>query len=181
MILRNYQAAVLVLFYGEDLLLFKRTNEVLTHKNQFCFLGGHREYQDKDALATALREFHEESHLPLESIEVKRELPSLISVSGKKVIPFLAEISLKEEDFFRHLKSNGEWDMMVALPFAIFQQEKWFKNSFFRPEGGVRDFYSFLLEEKMISFCYGKENSVVEEWPLLWGMTAEIIYQLVKN
>jgi 8-oxo-dGTP pyrophosphatase MutT (NUDIX family) len=57
-------AGVLVPFFiraGElRLLMFRRTDQVPTHKNQVAFPGGSREEEDRDLLETAIREAREE-------------------------------------------------------------------------------------------------------------------------
>ena len=67
-------SAVLILLYpraGEDyLVLMKRTENVAYHKGQISFPGGAREPEDRDLIATALREANEELGIDPQMVQV---------------------------------------------------------------------------------------------------------------
>ncbi|HRF48521.1 MAG TPA: CoA pyrophosphatase [Anaerolineales bacterium] len=89
-------AAVLIPLYEEHdewhLLLTQRTDTVSTHKGQVAFPGGRADPEDADAVATALREAHEEIGLPPNRVEVLGRLDDLITVTRYRVTPIVARI-----------------------------------------------------------------------------------------
>lgn len=81
----------LVLRPGQDasptVLLTQRTAHLKAHAGQISFPGGRREDSDADAVATALREAHEEVGLRPERVEVIGQLPPYITGTGFIVTP----------------------------------------------------------------------------------------------
>ena len=79
------ESAVLVLFgsgeAGPDVLLFEKSADLRNHAGQPAFPGGARDADDADAVATALREAHEETGLDPSGVEVIAELPRLFEPS----------------------------------------------------------------------------------------------------
>jgi 8-oxo-dGTP pyrophosphatase MutT (NUDIX family) len=87
-------SAVLMLFgegeRGTDLLLIQRSRVSRSHAGQPAFPGGTTDPDDVDAVATALREAHEETGLDPAGVEVLAELPGIpVPVSGFVVTPVL--------------------------------------------------------------------------------------------
>jgi 8-oxo-dGTP pyrophosphatase MutT (NUDIX family) len=83
-------ASVLVplVLHDEPTVLFtRRTEKLQDHAGQVSFPGGGREPADADAVATALRETHEEIGLPAGQIEVAGYLRGYLTVSGYAVTP----------------------------------------------------------------------------------------------
>jgi 8-oxo-dGTP pyrophosphatase MutT (NUDIX family) len=72
---------------GMQMLLTERTHTVRDHPGQVAFPGGMAEKEDKDLLATALRESEEEIGLLPSQVEVVGYLPSQAVISGYAVLP----------------------------------------------------------------------------------------------
>lgn len=74
-----------------DVLILERAHQMRTHAGQPAFPGGAADPDDRDAVATALREAREEVGLDPASVTVVAELPQLwIPVSDFVVTPVLA-------------------------------------------------------------------------------------------
>ncbi|MEE8242866.1 MAG: CoA pyrophosphatase [candidate division NC10 bacterium] len=84
------QAAVLVpLYHGEggfEILLIKRTDHVKTHQGQIAFPGGTWQPEDRDPIATALREAHEEIGIHPKDVEVFGELDDTSTATSNFLI-----------------------------------------------------------------------------------------------
>jgi 8-oxo-dGTP pyrophosphatase MutT (NUDIX family) len=69
------------------ILLTQRTDHLTDHAGQVSFPGGRAELYDKDAVATALREAHEEIGLLPEQVDVLGALPTYTTGTGFIVTP----------------------------------------------------------------------------------------------
>ena len=86
-------AAVLVPLVLRDeltVLLTQRTQQLSTHSGQVAFPGGKQDPQDVDAMATALREAHEEVGLDASKVEVLGSLPVYETGTAFIVTPVVA-------------------------------------------------------------------------------------------
>jgi 8-oxo-dGTP pyrophosphatase MutT (NUDIX family) len=89
------KAGVMALFYPNDedlthLLLILRKSYEGVHSNQVSFPGGKEEKQDKDLLATALRETYEEVGIEPEQVQVIRSVSQVyIPPSNFEVTPYV--------------------------------------------------------------------------------------------
>lgn len=93
----NYpEAAVLVGIMpcreGLSVLLTKRASQLSLHAGESAFPGGKRDPDDKNLLATALREAHEEVGLPKESFEYLFSLDESLTRTNIKMTPFVGLI-----------------------------------------------------------------------------------------
>jgi 8-oxo-dGTP pyrophosphatase MutT (NUDIX family) len=77
---------------GLTVLLTKRTDHLNDHAGQVSFPGGRTDPEDADAIATALREAHEEVGLEADEIEVIGVLPIYTTVTAYEVTPVVALI-----------------------------------------------------------------------------------------
>ena len=75
---------------GLAVLLTKRTDHLNDHAGQVSFPGGRTDPGDGDAVATALREAHEEVGLAADEIEVIGVLPTYTTVTAYEVTPVVA-------------------------------------------------------------------------------------------
>lgn len=84
------QAAVLVPLYAVErrpyLLFTQRTTTLRSHAGQISFPGGRRDPEDTSAVATALREAHEELALSPSSIAVLGELPAAFTSASNHLV-----------------------------------------------------------------------------------------------
>ena len=87
------QAAVLIPLVrrpqGLTVLLTRRTDHLNDHAGQISFPGGRTDPQDADAVATALREAHEEVGLAADEVEVIGVLPTYTTVTAYEVTPIV--------------------------------------------------------------------------------------------
>jgi 8-oxo-dGTP pyrophosphatase MutT (NUDIX family) len=86
-------ASVLVPLVLRDeigVLLTQRTDHLNDHPGQISFPGGRAEPDDADAVATALREAHEEIGLEADYVEVLGALPAYTTGTGFIVTPVVA-------------------------------------------------------------------------------------------
>jgi len=74
-------------------LLTQRPSHMSTHAGQIAFAGGKRDEGDADAVATALREAHEEVGLEARHVQVLGTLPEYVTGSAFYVTPVVALIS----------------------------------------------------------------------------------------
>jgi 8-oxo-dGTP pyrophosphatase MutT (NUDIX family) len=89
-------ASVLVPIVGLNeptVLLTQRTLDLADHPGQISFPGGRAEDEDTDAVATALREAHEEVGLPHEAVEVLGTLPHYVTGTGFIVTPVIGLVA----------------------------------------------------------------------------------------
>ncbi len=157
-------AAVLFPFYWKDdepwVLLTQRTANLKHHSGQVSFPGGAYEQQDKNIRHTALRETREEIGVPRMHIDLWGFLDGLPSISGFHVTPFVGEI----KDLSQLVIEPNEVDRAFGVPFRFFQdRNNRVKNKVKTPFGN-RHYYVFEYKNDVI-----------------WGLTAQIIVQLVDR
>ncbi len=75
------------------LLLTERSTDLPEHAGQICFPGGRREPQDRDAVATALRETQEEVALDPRLVQVLGFLPEYPTFTGYLITPVVGWVS----------------------------------------------------------------------------------------
>jgi 8-oxo-dGTP pyrophosphatase MutT (NUDIX family) len=93
-------ASVLVPLVVRDrltVLLTQRTQHLSNHSGQIAFPGGKADPEDRDAVATALREAHEEIGLQESQVQVLGNLPVYTTGSAYWVTPVVA---LVRDDFY---------------------------------------------------------------------------------
>lgn len=88
---------------GLTMLLTQRTAHLRDHAGQVSFPGGRCEPEDADAVATALREAHEEVGVEPAQVEVLGQLPQYLTGTGFRVTPVVGlvkpPLNLRLDDF----------------------------------------------------------------------------------
>jgi len=93
-------------------LLTQRTQHLSSHSGQIAFPGGKADPQDRDAVATALREAHEEIGLQENQVQVLGSLPVYTTGSAYWVTPVVA---LVREDF-QPIRNTFEVEDVFEIP-----------------------------------------------------------------
>ncbi len=161
-------AAVLVLLtdslYGLDVVLTRRAAHLRNHPGQISFPGGKAEDEDKNLIATALREAHEEIGLPYEHVKILGQFLGSETISQFKVTPIVAYSTFKQD----WTVDSNEVQQVIKVPLDWLVDDKnWrIESAFFRQKK-----YRYHV-------CWWQKH-------LIWGATAELInnlrYILHKN
>lgn len=117
----SVQAAVLVGLVpreaGTQVLLTRRTDALRQHAGQVSFPGGRVELDDADAVATAMRETHEEIGLGATQIQPLGFLDPLATITGYRVQPVVAVLA---SDYVARPDPNEVADVFeVPLAFLL--------------------------------------------------------------
>ncbi|HEY6873010.1 MAG TPA: CoA pyrophosphatase [Geobacteraceae bacterium] len=155
-------AAVLLPLYlrsGSCHVLFtKRTEHLHHHRGEISFPGGVRHPEDRDALATALRETEEEVGIARADVEVLGMLDDFYSIHDYLVTPCVG--FLPADPRFRI--NHGEIERLIEVPLdqllnpGIFRAEDW------RWRGRQQPVYFYR---------WGNDE--------IWGLTAAILKQFL--
>ncbi|KAJ7374947.1 Peroxisomal coenzyme A diphosphatase nudt7 [Desmophyllum pertusum] len=100
-------------------LLTLRSEQLPTHKGQVAFPGGKQDDDDKDIVATALREAQEEVGLPPEIVEVIAVLSPVISRARDKVMYVYPVIGILKTQFDLVI-NNSEVQTTFDVPLELF-------------------------------------------------------------
>jgi 8-oxo-dGTP pyrophosphatase MutT (NUDIX family) len=151
-------AAVLIPIFKKDgephILLTLRTETVASHKGQISFPGGTREEVDRDLLATALRETHEEVGIRPNDVEVLGELDDLLAVTNFMVTPFVGVFPYPYD--FR--VSSEEIAELIEIPLSFFVDPSNRRTEEWLHRGRYHTVYFY---------DYGRHT--------VWGVTARIL------
>jgi 8-oxo-dGTP pyrophosphatase MutT (NUDIX family) len=141
-------------------LLTQRTESLKRHAGQIAFPGGRMEPTDRDPMATALREAHEEIGLDPSFVETLGYLDAYRTGTGFRIFPV---VSLVREGFALQLDQHEVADAFeVPLAFLMDEANHRTETRFWR--GQERRFYAMPFEQRYI-----------------WGATAGIMRNLHKR
>ncbi len=158
------RAGVLVPIFEKDggphFLLTKRTQDVEHHKGQISFPGGAVDKEDRDIVATALRESKEEVGIVADRVEVLGLFDDIAIPTGFVVTPVVGYIARMPT-----LELNrSEVDAVIEVPFSFFRDPKNKQVVKMLRGGVVRDVYVFPFGQNEI-----------------WGATAFIINSFLEK
>ncbi|TBU89763.1 CoA pyrophosphatase [Phytopseudomonas dryadis] len=156
------EAAVLVPITRSDepeVVLTLRASGLSTHGGEVAFPGGRRDPEDRDLIATALREAQEEIALPPGLVEVVGPLSTLVSRHGIQVTPYVGVVP----DFVDYQANDGEIAAVFAVPLAFFRDDP----------RQVTHRIDYLGQSWYVpSYRYGEYK--------IWGLTAIMLVELVN-
>lgn len=113
-------AAVLVAVtrdeHNPEIILTLRSTQLPTHKGEVAFAGGKTDPEDADAVATALREAHEEVGIHPDAVEVIGMMDQVVSRFGFVVTPVLG---LVDSDISLH-PDPRELQAVFRVPLKFF-------------------------------------------------------------
>ena len=144
---------------GLQVLLTQRTAHLRDHAGQISFPGGRAEDDDRDAVATALRETEEEIGLAHDRVEIIGALPTYSTVTGYVVTPVVALVTPP----FTLALDNFEVAEAFEVPLGYLMSPAHHQRHVFPYEGGQRQFLSMPWQGRFI-----------------WGATAAMIRNLYR-
>jgi 8-oxo-dGTP pyrophosphatase MutT (NUDIX family) len=158
-------ASVLIPLVMRDelyVLLTQRTMHMSTHGGQIAFPGGKADADDADAVATALRETHEEVGITDSHIEVIGSLPTYLTGTQFIITPVVA---LLNPDFELHINTN-EVAHVFEVPLSFLMNPTNHHEHVFEWQGARRKWFSMPYPDATAPD--GKEH-------FIWGATAGML------
>ncbi|MDB5363164.1 MAG: CoA pyrophosphatase [Rhodospirillales bacterium] len=155
------QAAVLVPLIrrpeGLQVMLTQRTAHLTDHAGQISFPGGRAEPEDRDAVATALREAEEEVGLPPDLVQVLGRLDNYVTSTGYEVAPVVGLI----QPPFPVTPDPHEVAEVFEVPLAFLVDPRNHERHSREWQGRTRFFYVLPYQDRYI-----------------WGATAGMLVNL---
>ena len=136
-------SAVLIPIVDRDnelsVLLTKRSSNLSSHSGQVSFPGGRSDDVDAHAMATALREAHEEINLPPENVEVVGALEDYETVTGYNVSPVVGFVNPD----FEIIPQQTEVEEVFEVPLDFILNTNNHKIESVMWKGAKRQYYVF--------------------------------------
>lgn len=157
-------ASVLLAVFADGstprLLLTERAADLAQHPGQISFPGGRHEPQDRDAVATALRETQEEVGLDPRLVQVLGYLPEYPTFTGYRITPVVGWVS---EPVILH-PDPREVSSFLEIPLTHALQAEHYRLHMVEREG-------FTLPTWELR--YGEYH--------VWGATAAMLHELCRR
>ncbi len=145
-----------------------------SHGGQIAFVGGHRTATESDPWEVARREFEEETGLSADGLEFLGLLPTVMTARLQPIVPVVARLLISSDEFFKNVKSNGEWDVVIAYPWQeLFIENNWNFAWRYGHEKSAVMFHSI----KSGKYLTVKQNVTPH---ILWGATAQMIWGFLR-
>jgi 8-oxo-dGTP pyrophosphatase MutT (NUDIX family) len=161
---RQRKAAVLIAFMEQQgelqLILTQRALHLRAHPGQISFPGGKIEEQDKDQVATALREAEEEIGLRPDNIEVLGVFPPHDTFTGFEITPVVGLVKAQ----FEPKLDPGEVSECFTVPLKYLLNPRHRHSHSFLRHGRPHSVYFIPYRQRFI-----------------WGATAAMIELLCKQ
>ena len=170
----HQKAAVLIPVFVKEgqlhVLLTLRSKNLSTHKGQVAFPGGKQDRTDKDIIATALRETHEEVGIPPEMVEVISVWHPTYSRAGLKPLLVYPVIGLLKPGF-NVVANAAEVERVFDTPLGFFLSGK---SHMYRPSDETENTYYLHF----FTYTYPSDDYQAGVPFLIWGLTANLCIRL---
>ncbi|CAE6216733.1 unnamed protein product [Arabidopsis arenosa] len=168
-------SAVLVCLYQEQreennelrVILTKRSSTLSSHPGEVALPGGKRDAEDKDDIATALREAREEIGLDPSLVTVISVLEPFVNKKGMSVVPVIG--FLLDKKAFKPLPNPAEVEEIFDVPLEMFLKDK-NRRAEEREHEGERyllQYFDYYSEDKERNF-------------IIWALTAGILIRVAS-
>jgi 8-oxo-dGTP pyrophosphatase MutT (NUDIX family) len=161
---------LLVREVGVYVLLTERTAHLHDHAGQISLPGGRVDKKDADAIATALREAHEEIGLPPAYVDVIGTLPEYLTATGYKVTAVVGLI----ERMFSPVLDEFEVSEVFEVPLAFLMDPINHERRIFRMGEAGSDSRTFY------AMPYAATDGIGNRRYFIWGATAAILRNLYQ-
>jgi 8-oxo-dGTP pyrophosphatase MutT (NUDIX family) len=170
----EWKGAVLFLINEDHVFLIKRSEEMPTHGGQIAFVGGHKKIGESTPWEVAQREFEEETQHTREIIEFLGYLPVVMTARMQPIVPVVGKLNISTAQFLNEIKSNGEWDDVLAYPWAeLMKEEAWEYAWRHGHSSSAVMFHPIRIGSYLPLDQNGKPH-------LLWGATAHMIWCFLR-
>jgi 8-oxo-dGTP pyrophosphatase MutT (NUDIX family) len=170
----EWKGAVLFLLNEDHVFLIKRSENMPTHGGHIAFVGGFKKEGETSPWEVAQREFEEETHHPRLALEFMGYLPVVMTAQRQPIVPVVGRLAIPTTQFLQKIKSNGEWDDVLAYPWSeIMQEANW---EFAWRHGDTRG--PVLFHPIRIGTYLPIEQNAKAH--LLWGATAQMIWYFLR-
>jgi len=170
-----------VRYQGEECILFEKRSINIIQPGEICFPGGSFESDDKEILATVIRETHEELGLQPENIKIVAPLDIMV-LFNIIIYPFVGIIA----DGGKIEPNKNEVETVLYIPIKDLMAIKPLKKEM-EVKPVIPEDYPFHLipNGKSYPFRKGKLIHYFYIWQdtVIWGITARILkhfLQLIK-
>ncbi|MGB0322797.1 MAG: CoA pyrophosphatase, partial [Pseudohongiellaceae bacterium] len=136
-----------------------RSANLKSHAGQISFPGGTTEKQDRDSVATALRETHEEIGLHPSNVEVIGCIGDIALPSGYRVTPVVGII----DNNLDYLANPAEVEAIFHAPLSLALD----------PEAYTHSAVTYRDVERTVLELHYEQHRI-------WGATAAILYHLAS-
>ncbi|CAA0407877.1 unnamed protein product [Arabidopsis thaliana] len=168
-------SAVLVCLYQEQredinelrVILTKRSSTLSSHPGEVALPGGKRDQEDKDDIATALREAREEIGLDPSLVTIISVLEPFVNKKGMSVAPVIG--FLHDKKAFKPLPNPAEVEEIFDVPLEMFLKDR-NRRAEEREHEGERyllQYFDYYSEDKERSF-------------IIWALTAGILIRVAS-
>lgn len=148
-----------------------------THAGQIGFIGGHKSASDKSPIDTALREFEEETDVSKSLIEIIGVMQKTATSTQSTILPVIGYIDEEPSEFIGKLKSNGEWDEAILVPYSYIREvNRWTYGRAVRENSEYKINFCTIHEGDFLSNRVSGDS----QSHVLWGATAQMVWNFFK-
>ena len=179
---------------GRENVIFQKRSQTVRQPGEVSFPGGHfDEDKDRDFLSTAIRETCEELGITKQQISVLGKLGTLVAPMGVVVEAYIGILNINSMDELVIDKKEVEKVFLVPIDFFIMNNPSEYLTrlelhpSIIKENGDKEELLPVkdlgLPDQYALPWRHGKHRVLVYQnaEQIIWGITAELIYELSKR